>query len=220
ELFEDYNCYLMDLPGHGNSDITGYNFDNYINAIKGLASKLNNVILVGHSLGGTLALKVSSLGLESVIGQVLLNTSYAWDDLDKDFMAGIYRGEMDVNWLMKAAGHTDNEDVMKALQTMEPLGNTIADFCIDEAIDISDCLDKIKVPTFIFTGGDEIIAYPRYSEKLHEVISDSELAILKGGRHLVCISEKDKIKDMVYDFIDRKILKNSILIINNGDISD
>lgn len=205
EILTDYNRYMIDLPSHGNSDRTGYSFDNYIKAITNFVSGLKNVVLIGHSLGGTLTLKASSLGLENVVGSVVLNGSYAWDDLDKDFMEGIYNGKVDVDWLMKACGNTDNQDVLNSVQSMDPMGSMIADFLIDEAIDVSDCLDKIKIPMLVYTGGEEIIAYPRYAEKIHEAVSSSELVITEEGKHMVGIAQKDKVKEMIYDFIDRRI---------------
>ena len=206
-LFKEYNCYLIDLPGHGNSDNTGYKFDNYVKAISYLARKLSNVIIIGHSLGGTLALKISSLKLKSVVGSVILNSAASWPKLDKDIMKKVRQGIIDIEWLMKAAGHTDNEDVMNAIKTMDPAGHTIADFLIDEYINVENCLKNIKVPTLIIGGEDEILALPEYSKRLHEQIDKSKLVMIPGGRHMVWLAEKHKVKDLVCDFISKDILK-------------
>ena len=74
EVFKEYNCYLIDLPGHGNSDNTGYNVESYVKAISYLVNKLSNVVLIGHSLGGTLVAKTASLNLKSVKGAIILNS--------------------------------------------------------------------------------------------------------------------------------------------------
>ncbi len=206
-MFTECNCYLLDLPGHGGSDNTGYDFNNYVKVITNFVKKLNNVVLIGHSLGGTLVLKTASLKLKSIIGIVLLNSSASWYGLDKEVMKKVHNGIIDIEYLMEASGNTDNEDVINALKTMEPNGVTIADFLIDEYINIESCLDKIKVPTMIIGGEDEILAIPEYSEKLHESIKKSEMVMIPG-RHMSCLARKNSVKEIVCEFIDEKILKN------------
>lgn len=208
-MFNEYNCYLIDLPGHGNSDSTGYEFDNYVKAISSIVKKLHNVVLIGHSLGGTLVLKTASLHLKSILGVVTLNSSASWYDLDKEFMKKVHNGIIDLEYLMEASGDTDNEDVINALKTMEPNGVTIVDFLIDEYINIESCLDKINVPTLIIGGEDEILAIPEYSKRLNERIKNSEMVMLPG-RHMSCLARKDSVKEIVCKFIDEKIAKKKV----------
>lgn len=209
-MFNEYNCYLIDLPGHGNSESTGYNFDNYVKAISSLVKKLDNVVLIGHSLGGTLVLKTASLNLKSILGIVPLNSSASWYDLDKEFMKKVHNGIIDLEYLMEASGDTDNEDVINALKTMEPNGVTIVDSLIDEYINIESCLDKIKVPTMIIGGEDEILAIPEYSKRLNESIKNSEMVMIPG-RHMSCLAKKGNVKEIVCKFIDEKVTKKKVL---------
>lgn len=204
-LFEDYNCYLIDLPGHGNSNNTGYNVENYVKAISYIASKLENVILIGHSLGGTLVAKTASLNLKSVIGLVILNSGAIYSKLDKEYLNKIHNGEVDMVYTLQALGHTDNLDVQEVLKTLEPNGNVIVDFLIDEAVNIEESLKYIKVPTLIIGGGDEILALPEYSEKMHETIRNSELHIIQGSKHMLPIAKKNEVKDLILKFIKNKI---------------
>lgn len=211
KMFEDYNCYLIDLPGHGDSKNTGYNFDNYVETICNIVNRLSNVVLIGHSLGGTLALKIASLNLKSVKGIVALNSSANWYKLDKEFMKKIRNGVIDLEYLLSASGDNDNDDVMNALKTMEPNGVSIADFLIDEYINIEDNIKDIKVPALIITGNDEVIAIPEYSEKLHEAIKDSKMQML-NGKHMSCIAQKNKVKELVCEFIEVNVLKNEEIV--------
>ena len=125
----------------------------------------------------------------------------------EEVMKKVHNGIIDIEYLMEASGNTDNEDVINALKTMEPNGVTIADFLIDEYINIESCLAKIKVPTMIIGGEDERLAIPEYSEKLHESIKKSEMVMIPG-RHMSCLARKNSVKEIVCEFIDEKILKN------------
>lgn len=212
-LFKDFNCYLIDLPGHGGSDNTGYNEKNYVKSIVYLAKKLSNVIIIGHSLGGTLALKTASLKLKSVKGVVAMSSAAKWGKLDKEFMEKIYQGFIDEKWLMEAAGHLENKDVVNAMKTMEPNGHTIVDFLLDDGIDIRSSLSDIKIPTLIIDGDSEILALPEYSEELIKSIKGSELVMIPNGKHMVCLAEKYKFKELICDFISRKIIKNKKLVL-------
>lgn len=211
ELFEEYNCYLIDLPGHGNSENTGYNIDNYVKSISYLANKLSNVVLIGHSLGGTLVAKTASLNLKSVKGAVILNSGASYPTIDKSFMNKIRQGIIDLEYLLEACGHMDNQDVQEAIKSMDPAASCIVDFLIDDCVDISSSLKYIKIPTLIFGGEDEILVIPEYVEKLHKLIKKSKLIMLPRGRHMVCVAEKYKVKEIICDFIDKKIVNKNIL---------
>ncbi|SFU55817.1 Pimeloyl-ACP methyl ester carboxylesterase [Clostridium sp. DSM 8431] len=208
ELFEDYNCYLMDLPGHGNSDHTGYTIDNYIKAIKYMAEKLSNVVLVGHSLGGTLVAKTASLNLKSVIGAVILNSGASYPDLTGNIYKGAHEGKLNMEAFLDICGHADNEDVLAAFKSMEPNGINIIDLLIDQVIDVSDDMKNIKIPTLIIGGAAEVLVVPENVERLHSLIKTSELIMLPEGRHMICIKEKHKTKQLICDFIKKNFLKN------------
>lgn len=77
-LKKDYYIVTLDLPGHGESQtkILDWNFESVAKEIQTLSDKLKlkNVILVGHSMGGPLALKVAKLDKESVKGIACVDT--------------------------------------------------------------------------------------------------------------------------------------------------
>lgn len=202
ELFEDYNCYMIDLPGHGGSDNTGYNADNYVEAISYLANKLSNVILIGHSLGGTLVAKVASLNLKSVIGAVILNSAARYHGDCEVFFESALKADVDMEAFTEICGHVDNEDVLAAFNTMEPLGINIVDLLVDEAVNFEDDMKNIKVPTLIIGGSEELLVVPELVEELHKSIKTSELVMLPG-RHMVCIKEKYKTKQLICEFIEK-----------------
>jgi 3-oxoadipate enol-lactonase len=73
-----YRCLALDLPGHGRSSnppAAWYSLDNFVGVTRAWVHALHAqpVTLVGHSLGGTIALQYALLYAEEVCGLVLVN---------------------------------------------------------------------------------------------------------------------------------------------------
>lgn len=74
ELDESFRCIAVDMPGFGDSDVSikepsvGYYADSVLKLIRNL--ELKSYILIGHSMGGKIALSIASLkplGLNSIV---------------------------------------------------------------------------------------------------------------------------------------------------------
>lgn len=78
-LPKKYRCIALDLPGHGQSDNLGYvhSMDEMAEVVKALTDhlKLRKVVLVGHSMGGYVALAMAEKYPDLIKGVVLLNSS-------------------------------------------------------------------------------------------------------------------------------------------------
>src|SRR5690606_38280884 len=75
---EKYRVIAMDLPGHGNSgsNRNNYNIEEFGKDAVALIDHLNleKVILIGHSLGGDVALEVAVALPEKIIGFIGVDT--------------------------------------------------------------------------------------------------------------------------------------------------
>jgi len=65
-LGPQFRCYRLDLPGHGRTPLGSFvpSYENYTNVIVefALAHELENPVLIGHSMGGVLALMAAATG--------------------------------------------------------------------------------------------------------------------------------------------------------------
>ncbi|MDR5590499.1 alpha/beta hydrolase [Christiangramia sp. SM2212] len=73
--FKDYNCIALDLPGHGKSDKSeSYSISVIVEKVSEKLSELKRFILVGHSLGGQIAIHLLEKYPNQCKGIVLIGT--------------------------------------------------------------------------------------------------------------------------------------------------
>lgn len=197
---KEYNSYLIDLPGHGGSDNTGYNIENYVDSINNFVQNLDNVILIGHSLGGTLVLSVSARNVSTVKGSIIISSAAKWSNLNKDFIQKIHKGIVDMDYLLECCGEITDPLATESLSHMSS-ELLLEDFIIDEIINVESCLKDINVPTTIVTGGDEILALVEYSEYMHRNIKNSKLTIIPNERHLLPITKNEEVFKLIKDLV-------------------
>src|SRR3990167_10354252 len=79
EKFNDYQIYLIDLPGYGKSEIPKEPFDlkKYAKVMNSFIKKVNikNPIAIGHSFGGALIIKLASDYPDDLKALVLIGAS-------------------------------------------------------------------------------------------------------------------------------------------------
>jgi len=87
ELSEQFQVVLIDLPGHGKSTLRKNNFtiDDIAEEIYTFLAtkKIYNFFVVGHSLGGYIALAIAELYPDSLLGLGLFQSSTFSDDEQK-----------------------------------------------------------------------------------------------------------------------------------------
>jgi pimeloyl-ACP methyl ester carboxylesterase len=98
DLAERYRVIAFDLPGHGasakaNPESADYSIDGHASAVAEAleAAKISSAILVGHSLGGAVALRVATQSSDLVSGLVLIDSALLGSDIAPellDLMAG------------------------------------------------------------------------------------------------------------------------------------
>lgn len=100
-LKKNYTLYLFDLPGFGDSPIninTKYDQEFFTNCIVDFikANKLNNLILVGESIGGVLPVTIS-IKLPTLVKKLYLFNPY---DYDNYFGEGISRANLFTKFIL------------------------------------------------------------------------------------------------------------------------
>ncbi len=156
------------------------------------------VVLVGHSMGGYVALAFAHQFPQMLHGLVLVATRSGNDTPEaaaaRRSTADKVRAEgskVVVDAMATKMLSPNNSDPEMAEQVRgfmapsKPEGVIGALLGMAERPDATDMLASIKVPTLVVTGADDTLIPPRESEKLAEAIRGSSLKVIPDAGHLV-----------------------------------
>lgn len=203
DVLEDYNLYYIDLPGHGQSVDSGYTSENYIKSIVDFSKDMENVILVGHSLGGALVLGALEKRPKTVIGGIIASGALKFRNLDPAFFDNIHKGIIDRQYVLNGFGHLDNEDVKSAIVNLEAKEVALKDWAIDETIDLSAEADQIEVPIELLVGEKDEFAPRSYAEEIVSKVPSAEITEIENGKHMVVVAKKQILAELVKKLINR-----------------
>ena len=69
--------------------------------------------------------------------------------------------------------------------------------------DASKILNNIKCPTLIIVGEHDKVTPPEHSKKLHQLIPNSKLEIVKDAGHLILYEKPSELNRMIHEFISK-----------------
>lgn len=200
--FPSYNCYLPDLPDHGRSDFCRCKtIWDYVDAIADFVSDLENVTLIGHSLGGTVCLGIAAKCIPSVKRCIIISSGAKYDKLDSKIYTMVQNRKVNWIYLLKCLGSLYCPSVLLDFLSFERSDVILKDFSFHIKLNLEEELDKIKIPTLILTSKEDILNLPEYSHKMHEAIKSSKLVLFSGCRHMLPIAKKRRIAKLIKEFI-------------------
>ena len=211
-LSVDYRCIAPDLRGFGDSDAptNGYAVNDYADDIAALIARMNvkNYVLVGHSMGGKIALALAARRLIGLRSLVLLAPSPPTPEpMPNDARARLL------------ATHGDRQAAEETLRkiTAHPLPacifhRTVED-CLRSALpawrawlergsreDISADATNVNVPTVVVAGGaDEPLTAEFLRREVVERVVGAQLTTLPGVKHLLPLEDSLKTAELIND---------------------
>lgn len=189
-----YRVLAIDYPGFGESDKlkTSFCVDDYCDIVVEFLKKLNveKVILVGHSYGGRIILKLNNRkDLPFVIDKnVLIDAAGIIDkkDIVVKIKIVIYKLFKKIFISLPISSEKKDELVMKLRKKLGSSDYGTASKVMQETLvksvneDLTYCLDNMKESLIIW--GDRDTVTPMWmAKKMEEKIKNSGLVILKGG---------------------------------------
>lgn len=213
-LAERFEVVAPDHPGFGNSDDPewldtigdlSYFYADFIDALK-----LRDVHLVGHSIGGWIALQlavrsarhlrslslVSSAGIR-VKGIPRADTFIVSTEELAELM--FVDGKLATQFVEQESdperfGFNFKNQVTSAKLTWQPR------LCDPQ---LSKWLHRIDVPTFILWGDSDRIIPPQYADALHAAIAGSTVKILSQCGHIPTVEKPDEFVGAIAAFIEK-----------------
>lgn len=168
DLLEDrFTVVAPDLLGHGESpvpdDPAEYTRDRTLVDIDEILAGLDSrPVLVGHSLGGYLALAHAATRPGAVRGVVVLNTGPGYRDHTK-------REE----WNARSRRNAHRFGVPEQVTTMN----------LQEDSVVMDRLAEMSTPTLVLAGGADREEYTGAGRYLERKMPDARLVVVEGGGH-------------------------------------
>ncbi len=210
KLSKHFKTYAFDLKGFGNSPkVQDGCYSVYDQAVilekYFLKHHLNKIILIGHSYGGGVALVLALMHPEMIDKLVLIDSASYDQQLPKLLrwlqipILGkvgffIIPSSVEVKESYKYAFYDDNkipEDIVKEYAKNMYLPGAKSAYCMASELlipkdinKISKEYKKIKIPTLIIWGDNDIVIRKDKAYKLHKDIKNSQLHIIPQCGHI------------------------------------
>ena len=177
----------LDLPGHGEGEPA-----THIDALAAaVGAALKEVpgprALVGHSLGGAVALELAIVRPELVDGLVIISSAGRLGIPD----ATVTRAAEDFateRERLVAGSFADPTAPMarRARQALDAGGSRVllADYAACRSVALLGRLDAVRVPVLLIVGDDDPFTPLRMTEELARELPLSQMVVIPGARHM------------------------------------
>ncbi len=223
-ILQKYNITAIDLPGNGNSQnavnpsktysVTGFAKE----VSEFIKSKFNEpVILVGHSLGGHIAIEVAAI-LPNIKGIVMFGAQPLGNppEVEKAFlpnpsMALAFQGKVNekeaIEMCKSFVGPTNEipkefvEDILNTDKMMRPkLGES---FGLDNFVDEIEIIQNLKIPVAIFNGEkDGLLNYDYIENMTIPSLWQNKIHYIKNAYHTPQFEQPETFNKLLNNFIE------------------
>ncbi|MEL7220882.1 MAG: alpha/beta hydrolase [Bacteroidota bacterium] len=236
-LSDDYRCIALDLPGYGKSSKGDYSFSMqfFAETINAFVQKkrLKNVVLVGHSMGGQIA--VHALLQNPTIAQQLVLVASAgfeqFTEQERNWFASVYTPAVvkmtseeqivknfELNFVElpeDARFMIDDRLEMKASEAYDYYCNMIPQ-CVNAMLTepIFDRLSTITLPTLVLYGEQDALIPNTFLHPTLDIaqvakagsgqLADSKLILVPAAGHFVNWEQAAAVNEAIYTFLDEQ----------------
>jgi pimeloyl-ACP methyl ester carboxylesterase len=218
DFFKDYSNLSYDILGHGKSSLTKQNisFDDFSDQLIELINelKIEKIHLVGFSIGSLIARNFATRYDNRLRSLILLGSIYKRSEQQQKIVNERFnqaKKELKLSRQALKRWFTDrylenNPDTYEKISSILS-GNNMANFLKVYELFVKHKNDedfkKIQTKTLVMTGEHDIGSTIEMSQQLNNVIMDSELKIIKEGKHLCGIECADEVNLTIKNFIDK-----------------
>lgn len=185
-----FNFIAPDLPGRGGSGGQGYRSvyeykDFVFEFIE--AMELGELIIVGHSMGGGVAMLIAIEHPELLRACILVATGAKLSVAEQSLLAAKNNYEAFCEISPTRMYAENSPDELKE-EFKKGLLNTKAEVCYWDLVacnefNIMDDVNKIQTPTLIISADKDILTPQKYGEYLHQKIYGSDFHVISDSGH-------------------------------------
>lgn len=205
----------IDLPGHGERPdslpelASVADYAQAVHAIVREELRLERPIMVGHSLGGLIALQMGlDFGAE-LGGLVLIGTGARMRVLPALLEAARAEPEQALLSLKQLSVGQQSDPALPARmlneQSRPKPGMLYRDLMACNSFDVMGRLQEIQnLPVLILCGAEERNAPVKYSEYLHAHVAGSALKVIPGAGHYVQRERPEEVNQAIAEWLEQK----------------
>ena len=197
----------VNLPGHPDGALCP--------SIKGYADWLKDVslergyeeiVVVGHSLGGGIALQFA-LDYPEMLAGVILIGSGARLKVHPSFLAFLQKAVEDQNMPeeFSTSPFEKIEPQLKEILQTRANENGPESFLNDmqacNNFDVMDRVPSIQLPLLAICGDEDVMTPPKYSKYLVEQLPNAKSVIIPGGTHMVYAEKPEEVNKEIEAFL-------------------
>lgn len=199
---------LIDLPGHGRSagdplDSIDACSETIRNTLEDL--KTGPVHLVGHSMGGAIAMHLAATYPGFARSIILIGTGAKLKVYPEILKEILEDKEKTARSIIDTAYSPNAPAALKEKSLEEYLKNDAKtifnDFTACDRFNFMESLREIAVPALVICGTDDRFTPPKYSRYLVENIPGAKLELIEGTGHMVMIEKPQEVNEAIGKFI-------------------
>lgn len=209
DLSKKFSVAALDLNGHGRSPArAGDGLTLYVEDVLAVLQTLAvPTVLVGHSMGGAIALTTALQRPKNLLGLGLVGTGarlkvhpQILELCQTNFEEAV---KLVVSWAF--AEGASAELVQKARDAMRRNGQAALyrDFLSCSTFDVMSQLSEISVPTIVICGREDKLTPVKYSEYLHTNIPNARLHVIERAGHMVMLEQPEALTQALRGFCEQ-----------------
>lgn len=202
--FED--ALAIDLPGHPVGELLG-SIDELVDQICATLDEVTeDVVVVGHSLGGAIALRLALKPLKNLKGIVLIGSGARLRVMPMILQALSSSAKADntIPPMMFSMNDKIDEPLRSLVSgTMKANGATVMlnDLSICDSFDMMDEIGKLDLPVLALVGDQDQMTPPKYAEFMVKSIPSAKMEVIEDGTHMVFAEQAEIVNRKIEVFV-------------------
>jgi len=204
---QNLNLYAIDFPGFGGSENPKKDFvlQDYAEVVLEFMKKLElkNIIIIGHSFGGRVGIKLAAGELQKISKLILVDSAGFVFNPDKKQM---------MNLIVKTVKPFFKPKFMQPLRKIIYKTIGAEDYLATPALqktfvnivneDLSEYMEKLKLQTLIIWGEKDMETPFEFAQMMKNKIKNSELVVFEGAGHFSFLEQPKKFISRLKDFVN------------------